>query len=434
MSKSTFLKFLFCILILLTLFSSCIHSKSLQKPSNSIDFFSFRLPSCPIDDNIQSTTTVTSPAVYSPSSFSFFIITSFFSILFASIIFSFFNSLYLPNLQEKIYLNGIHNTFWIFYFLLVSLRELLNAIHYGKPTKNNNFIIGMGITNLIIHTFTALFLSLCLSYQFRFRCNVNFRKVTKQLVLKFFDKKGKENVMERLRKEERKHEEQEQQQSKVKALLMKFIKFFFSFESISIITFIITNVFIILYLSFDNSEVLKWLLFSFLMLQRVPIIILCLCITFSGCYSFYKKRFNNKNNHSQLQHQQGLEDSQEEETEQLDNSKDLTETIQKQADLKDKVGNPSLMVKILVLSALLLNLPNDIPISYWHTFLTTTSNTGFFFNCTFGFASLMDLFIIFYFLSLILWFIVLVLEFKRFKKDTIALSVAIHNLLFEEEE
>jgi len=335
--------------------------------------FTFRLPYCPTSER------PTAPIVQTPSTFSFFLLISLSSLLFASIVFSSFNSVFLPHIRKRIRTSAISNTLWIIYFVIVSLRSVVNAVHFGKPTslrKDNRFLFGMTVCGMFLHALSALFLTLSLNYQRKHRSGFSVNS-TNALLNQHQQKIASE------REEEKIGSTFKRRTAYITDIIFKLGSVIISFEAWAVFCFFFSIISIILRISNMNAvgelaAFYKWFELAVLLFQRVPIVIICIMIICTGITSICTK--------------------------------------------KPTGGGPGIPVRILVLAALLFNIPNDIPLSYWNYFLFVRIDSVP--SCVFYFANIFDAILVMFLISLVLWLCVMVIEFRRYRKETVEAALA----------
>ncbi|EFC39080.1 predicted protein [Naegleria gruberi] len=352
--------------------------------------FSFHLPACPDSLYRNKNTNQLELIVQSPSTFSLFIVIAFSSLLFASIVFSSFNSVFLPHIRKRIRTSSISNNLWIVYFVFVGLRAVLNAVHFGKPTslrKDSKFLYAMTIVGMILHSLTAYFLTLALNYQRKHRSGFSV-EATGNSRLSSFHQQIYED-----REEEKLQSTFQRRTAWIRKIVVKGFWVIFSFESLATICFTFSLIAIFLRALNANSaqsgELYRWIQLGAMLFQRIPIIIICFLIIMSGFFSIFKKK-------SSQDH---------------------------------RTGGPTIFTRILIFVALLLNIPNDLPLSYWNYFLYGLREDRIVPGCMFYFASIFDAVLLLFFFSLVLWLFVMIIEFRRYRKETVeaALSDTVEN-------
>jgi hypothetical protein len=356
----------------------------------------FLLPHCPRD--------ISKAAIQAPSTFIFYLFVALLGTILAAISFLFFNHIRLPHVDMKIRTTTISNSMWVLYFSGVGLRGVVNAVRFGKPATiegDSVFIFVMTVTCMLIHGLTGFFLTLALNYQRRFRSGmlvpvateITNNTVSKKRRIKKQDEINDEDgvhtpVEHDLYDEEDEYEDdydnvddnQVEQQglinsndkpkvSTARRVSYSIFNFIFAWEFISI--FCLFLFFLATYLRASNlggnAEAYKWFQFSVVILQRVPIVIIALQILFS--------------------------------------KKSITAS-----------GGPTIPTRILLVLALLLNIPNDMSMTYWHMFLRSTS-------CVFYIASIYDFILLLYLISLVIWFLFMRAEYVRNQEDTMFTAV-----------
>ncbi|KAG2374965.1 hypothetical protein C9374_010339 [Naegleria lovaniensis] len=366
--------------------------------------FTFHLPICPTTLYINPNTGKFDLLVQAPSTFSMYIVIAVMSLLFASIVFSSYNSVFLPHVKKRIRTSSISNTLWIVYFLLVALRAVLNAVHFGKPTelkRDNRFLYGMTICGMLMHSLSALFLTLSLNYQRKHRSGFALKDKSYRAMLHL-------QIAEE-REEERMKSTFQRNTTFIRKYGASIFWTIFSFEAFATLCFVFSVIAILLRAlhsnNLQNVEIYKWLQFSAILFQRVPIAIISILIIFNGLFT---KLFKKKNRMSTPYST-------------LTTSSELTST-------NHTNGGPTILTRLLILMALLLNIPNDIPLSYWNYFIYGSSLENFP-RCLFHFASIFDCILLLFFFSLVLWLFVMIIEFRRYRKETVeaALSDTVEN-------
>nr|CAG4716210.1 unnamed protein product [Naegleria fowleri] len=364
--------------------------------------FAFHLPICPSALYLNPNIGRYDVLVQAPSTFSLYIVIAVMSLLFASIVFSSYNSVFLPHLKKRIRTSAISNTLWIVYFLLVSLRAVLNAVHFGKPTelkRDSRFLYAMTICGMMMHSLSALFLTLSLNYQRKYRSGFSLSK----------DKSYRAILHSQIaeeREEERMRSTFQRNTSWIRTYGARIFWTIFSFEAFATLCFVFSIIAILLRAlhsnNLQNVEIYKWLQFSALLFQRVPIAIISTLIIFSGLFAKLFSKKSRMNPH-------------------YPTSSEFTSG-------SNTNGGPTILTRLLILLALLLNIPNDIPLSYWNYFIYGTSLENFP-KCLFHFASIFDCILLLFFFSLVLWLFVMIIEFRRYRKETVeaALSDTVEN-------
>eukprot|EP01027_Heterolobosea_sp_BB2_P019633 GEZU01027624.1.p1 GENE.GEZU01027624.1~~GEZU01027624.1.p1 ORF type:complete len:328 (-),score=28.13 GEZU01027624.1:168-1151(-) len=304
----------------------------------------YSLPTCP--ENIWP-----QHVLSSPSSFCIFILTAIVSAVFALTIAVFYNSVELPHINKKIRTPSISNTMWIFYYAVVALRAVSNAVRFGVVNRDASFLPPVTFVEMGLHGLTALFLTLALNYQRRYRSGEIPGEAT--------------SIQSEVNNRRR-----------TKTVLMRAARFIFSVESMSV--FLLLQYFIISYLRVRISDLdmasryqigFYWAQIGSVVLQRLPIIVLVLVIIFQ------------KHN--------------------------------------IEVG-PTRGSKVMLFLGMLCNLPNDLPLSFWAVKVFGELSN----QCGLYFASYVDIFLVFYALSLIFFFFFLRAEYMRNQEECMFMAVS----------
>lgn len=238
----------------------------------------------------------------------------------------------------------------------------------------------MTVTCMLIHGVTGLFLTLALNYQRKFRSGGSPVEPIEKPTSTTAPAKPVDNDLyddEQQYDDEDSAPEQEQhtlitnESKSPKRVLATIAHYLFSFEMLALIC--LSLFFLSTYLrasnwGVGNAEAYKWFQFSTVILQRIPILIIALMIIFS-------KRSSSPS------------------------------------------GGPSIFSRFVLVLALILNLPNDMSITYWYMFLGSAN------TCVFHIASIYDMILLFYLFSLVLWFLFMRMEFVRNQEDIMFAAV-----------
>ncbi|KAL0490561.1 MLP2 [Acrasis kona] len=334
----------------------------------------FNLPHCP--------ELIPYNTLQSPSTFFFFMLASLTALFLCLLVTCFYNHIRLPHVDAKIRTRTISNSMWILYFAGVFLRSLINAVRYGKPSDiitsaGATFVYHMNVTCMVLHGITGFCLTLALGYQYRYRCKMPLNPQTVAIET-FRSCNDEQDAYSEDELDEDEDEEELKTQVENKGLITKqpspsieetkkesafktFLSYLFSMEFVGafcLILFILSTALRANSVDDRNTEAFKWFQFSTVVLQRVPIFILSLLIMFSS-----------------------------------------------------RSSGPKITARIILFVAVVLNLANDMPMTYWHMFLQTSL-------CVYYVASVYDTFVILYWLSLLSWFVFLRAEYVRSQEET----------------
>ena len=189
----------------------------------------------------------------------------------------------------------------------------------------------------------------------------------------------------------------------LKMTFMRLIYFIFSVETVVLILFYLSIA--VLYLRATNlghhSEIYSWMNLATILLQRLPILILCILIVFTPRVSEPVSRIKKKNDDA----------PDDNATQEEAAKKDLWLSV-------DNVTGPTRIAKFILMGALVTNIPNDIPLSFWYQFVLEKM-----ISCPFYIASFYDAVIFFHWISLFLWFFFMRAEYLRNQEETMYLAV-----------
>lgn len=161
------------------------------------------------------------------------------------------------------------------------------------------------------------------------------------------------------------------------------------------------------------DKVFAWIQLAAVILQRLPIILLTLVIIFTPrgvskdlmtSTSEAEDDVNDDANHS---HQ--------------DAASDIIQMGQPEKHFFtpfQRTG-PGLLAKLWLIIAVLLNTPNDIPMSFWHMLFDGRIRP----ECPFFIASMYDVIFLMYWASLLFWFVFMRSEYKRNQEETMFMAI-----------
>lgn len=292
---------------------------------------------------------------------------------------------------------------WALYYICVAVIALISTVKYAKPVNmqvDNRYLFGMNVTLMILHSFSTFFLALALNYQRIWRSgsyaellneeddtytpipnnasatdSVNKKEVSNSLVEEEDDdeNEGLPSDEDTPFDSNSLHEKgftlnpfAGKTVSESLTMIRKAgLKFFFSFQFLVILVLILALIAIIFEASNpgDVSGFYIWTLLVFFIAQKLPIALIT-------CMILFTKRKT----------PEGL------------------------------ALGPTLFSRTVLTIALILNLPNGIPLAYWYFFFR---NTVLATECIFYIASIFDVVIILYLFSLVFWLLFIRSEYIR---------------------
>jgi uncharacterized membrane protein len=277
-------------------------------------------------------------------------------------------------LRRRIYDKKISNSFWIFYFIVIAIREICNTIQYGWFSGQGEAFYREYLISLVmlLSGLNILILTLALDHQRKYRSSSALqadRGVNPSMTssVDFVASSPLINI----------------EDSNGFSLLRYFMKHLH--KIIFLLLWIIFMAFFMLfYMMTSNDGKLLYigLFFGSFVIQRIPVIILMIFIV-------------------------------------LDHKKsEYGETI---------TEGPSKSAKILLTLTVIANLVTDMPLSFWSSWL----NPGYDDSCIFIVASWIDFILVLYLFSLICYFIFLRLEFLRNREECIWSAVCQYQESFD---
>jgi hypothetical protein len=359
-------------------------------PKQLVDIF--KLPTCP--------SAIKESILQSPSTFILFSIVFLVSLAFGVWVLFQYNTVRLPLSKERIRTKKIRNHMWALYYICVAVIAVISTVKYAKPVNvqvDNRYLFGMNVTLMILHSFSTFFLTLALDYQRIWRSgndaelpndedsytpipnnahvadSVNKKEVSNSLV------EEDDNENENVPSEDTTFDSNSLREKgftlnpfagktvseSLEMIRKTGLRVFFSLQFLTILVLVFVLIAIIFEASNpgDVSGVYIWTLFVFFIAQRLPIVLITCMILFSKRKS-----------------PEGL-----------------------------AVG-PTLFSRTVLAIALILNLPNGIPLAYWYFFFR---NTVLATKCIFYIASIFDVVIILYLFSLVFWLLFIRSEYIR---------------------
>eukprot|EP01091_Cochliopodium_minus_P008771 TRINITY_DN2044_c0_g1_i1.p1 TRINITY_DN2044_c0_g1~~TRINITY_DN2044_c0_g1_i1.p1 ORF type:complete len:347 (-),score=42.74 TRINITY_DN2044_c0_g1_i1:136-1176(-) len=262
---------------------------------------------------------------------------------------------------------NISNNLWIFYFFTIFIRAVVGCFRYSfkilqQPEEDASKIV-LGVI-LGLHGIASFALALAFYHQHRYRSSGATHKFQHE-----------NNILQT---------ENAMYSKKIVTLVEVLL-------SVLFILYLVAEALILLN---RDSDIFYFVFIGVFALQRLPIIGLMLVIIFYTASSHHEKNDKLRNEKKNLL---GSENLIMEETEETDNQ------------LPNMDDGPNGRAKFFLICATVFNVCGDLPLEVWSDFLPA--------GCPMKILSYVDLFLLFYVLSLLFFFLFLRAEYERKKEE-----------------